>query len=170
MRSLRALNRARLANGARLASLGILARHIAVRIKRGGGTGPMKPRQPPARERCQFHQAPTTSLGDVERRFHRTSDHRPRRRFQHMPPESLRCKECETTYALEARYVCERCFGPLEVAYASRSCADPAELRRRIQAGPHSLWRYTDFLPVQAPPKGTLPAGWTPLLRADQLA
>src|SRR5262249_32071600 len=47
----------------------ILGGHIAVRIKRGGGTGPMKPRQPPARERCQFHQAPTTSLGDVDRRF-----------------------------------------------------------------------------------------------------
>src|SRR2546421_708075 len=27
----------------------------------------MKPRQPPVRERCQFHQAPTTSLGDVDR-------------------------------------------------------------------------------------------------------
>ena len=46
----------------------------------------------------------------------------------------------------------------------------PAALRRRIQAGPHSLWRYSDFLPVQAPPRGTLPAGWTPLLRADRLA
>ena len=68
-----------------------------------------------------------------------------------MPPESLRCKECKTTYPLDARYVCERCFGPLEVAYAPRSSADPAELRRRIQAGPHSLWRYSDFLPVQAP-------------------
>ena len=87
-----------------------------------------------------------------------------------MPPESLRCKECETTYPLDARYVCERCFGPLEVAYAPRPSADPAELRRRIQAGPHSLWRYSDFLPVQAPPRGTLPAGWTPLLRADRLA
>ncbi len=87
-----------------------------------------------------------------------------------MPPESLRCKECETTYPLEALYVCERCFGPLEVAYAPRSSSDPAELRRRIQAGPHSLWRYSDFLPVQTPPRGTLPAGWTPLLRADRLA
>jgi len=87
-----------------------------------------------------------------------------------MPPESLRCKECRTTYPLEARYVCERCFGPLEVAYASRADVDPAELRRRIQAGPHSLWRYTDFLPVQTPPRNTLPAGWTPLLRADRLA
>ncbi len=87
-----------------------------------------------------------------------------------MPPESLRCKECKTTYPLDARYVCEQCFGPLEVAYAERPEADPAALRRRIQAGPHSLWRYGDFLPVQAPPRGTLPAGWTPLLRADRLA
>jgi threonine synthase len=87
-----------------------------------------------------------------------------------MPPESLRCKECKTTYPLEARYVCEQCFGPLEVAYPARSTTDPAELRRRIQAGPHSLWRYSDFLPVQAPPRGVLPAGWTPLLKADRLA
>ncbi len=87
-----------------------------------------------------------------------------------MPPESLLCKECKTSYPLEARYVCERCFGPLEVAYAPRSDDDPAALRRRIQAGPHSLWRYSDFLPVQAPPQGVLPAGWTPLLRVDRLA
>jgi threonine synthase len=87
-----------------------------------------------------------------------------------MPPESLRCKECKTTYPLDARYVCEQCFGPLEVAYASRDVVDPAALKRRIQAGPHSLWRYSDFLPVSTPPKGTLPAGWTPLLKADQLA
>ncbi len=87
-----------------------------------------------------------------------------------MPPESLRCKECKTPYPLDARYVCERCFGPLEVLYAPRPAPDPAELRRRIQAGPHSLWRYGDFLPVQTPPKGVLPAGWTPLLRADRLA
>jgi threonine synthase len=87
-----------------------------------------------------------------------------------MPPESLRCKECKTSYALDARYVCEQCFGPLEVAYAPRTDDDPDALRRRIQAGPHSLWRYADFLPVQAPPRGTLPAGWTPLLKVDRLA
>jgi len=87
-----------------------------------------------------------------------------------MPPESLRCKECQTTYPLDARYVCERCFGPLEVAYASSDGADPAELKRRIQAGPHSLWRYGDFLPVSVAPANALPAGFTPLLRADRLA
>src|SRR5947209_11264323 len=87
-----------------------------------------------------------------------------------MPPESHRFKECKNIYALAARYVCEHCFGPLEVAYTARTDADPQEFKRRIQAGPHSIWRYADFLPLQAPPKGTLPAGWTPLLKADRLA
>jgi threonine synthase len=89
-----------------------------------------------------------------------------------MPPESLRCKECKTDYPLEARYVCERCFGPLEVAYASREGTDPQALKRRIQAGPHSIWRYADFLPTNGFVAGApaLPAGWTPLLRADRLA
>ncbi len=86
-----------------------------------------------------------------------------------MPPESLRCKECRTTYPLDARYVCEQCFGPLEVAYEPRENPDPGELKRRIQTGPSSLWRYADFLPV-GPQPGTLPAGFTPLLRADRLA
>jgi threonine synthase len=86
-----------------------------------------------------------------------------------MPPVSLRCKECQTEYALDARYVCERCFGPLEVAYAPRSVADAPELKRRIQAGPFSMWRYADFLPTDG--RGyALPAGWTPLVRADRLA
>jgi threonine synthase len=87
-----------------------------------------------------------------------------------MPPVSLRCKECKAEYPLEARYACEQCFGPLEVSYSIRPGTDPGELRRRIQAGPHSLWRYSDFLPVQAPRTGLLPAGFTPLLRVDRLA
>jgi threonine synthase len=86
-----------------------------------------------------------------------------------MPPEALRCKECKTEYPLEARYVCEQCFGPLEVRYASREGLDPAELKRRIQTGPYSIWRYADFLPVENP-QSALGAGWTPLVRADRLA
>jgi threonine synthase len=57
-----------------------------------------------------------------------------------MPAEALKCKECSTTYPLEARYVCERCFGPLEVAYRPPG-SSPEELKRRIQAGPDTLWR-----------------------------
>ena len=63
-----------------------------------------------------------------------------------MAPTSLSCKECGTSYPLEARYVCEQCFGPLEVAY-DHSGLDPAEAKRKIQAGPQGIWRYADFLP-----------------------
>src|SRR5688572_7714917 len=87
-----------------------------------------------------------------------------------MPADALKCKECGTSYALEARYVCERCFGPLEVAYTAPSTTDPSELRRRIQAGPLSLWRYADFLPVAKPPVNGLQTGLTPLFKADRLA
>ena len=86
-----------------------------------------------------------------------------------MPADALKCKECSTTYPLEARYVCERCFGPLEVAY-SPPAGEPDELRRRIQAGPHTLWRYADFLPLERVPRASLPTGLTPLVRADRLA
>jgi threonine synthase len=86
-----------------------------------------------------------------------------------MPADALQCKECKTQYPLEARFVCERCFGPLEVAYsAPTQTAD--ELRRRIQAGPLNLWRYADFLPLEAPPRAALHTGFTPLVRADRLA
>jgi threonine synthase len=38
------------------------------------------------------------------------------------------------------------------------------------QAGPHTLWRYADFLPLAGAPRSALPTGWTPLVRADRLA
>src|SRR4051812_7388840 len=88
-----------------------------------------------------------------------------------MPPQSLRCKECQTEYPLDARYVCERCFGPLEVAYAPPAGdLDVDALRRRIQAGPLNIWRYADFLPVDSPPTSGIAPGFTPLIRADRLA
>ena len=96
-----------------------------------------------------------------------------------MAAERLKCKECGTGYPLEARYVCERCFGPLEVVYDHGSTVDVAALRRRIQGGPEDVWRYADFLPLAGGPPGPsnhlasragLPAGWTPLISADRLA
>jgi threonine synthase len=96
-----------------------------------------------------------------------------------MAAEKLKCKECGSEYPLEALYVCERCFGPLEVAYDHSRLDDVAALRRRIQAGSEDVWRYADFLPLSGPPPGAgnreiplagVPAGWTPLVRAERLA
>ncbi|HEV2974475.1 MAG TPA: threonine synthase [Solirubrobacteraceae bacterium] len=104
-----------------------------------------------------------------------------------MAVSHLQCKECKAEYPLEGLYVCERCFGPLEVAYdhsrlitaSGDGARDVAELRRRIQGGPQNIWRYADFLPLAGGPPGPsgrlasrvgLPAGCTPLIRADRLA
>jgi threonine synthase len=86
--------------------------------------------------------------------------------------ESLKCKECGAEYQLDASFVCERCFGPLEVAYELDGL-DAAETKRRIQAGSHGIWRYSDFLPfADGPPaeRGALEPGLTPLIRAERLA
>ena len=95
-----------------------------------------------------------------------------------MAATALRCKECKNEYPLDARYVCERCFGPLEVKYEHERVTDVAAARRRIQGGPQNIWRYADFLPLEQPPGSStratslagLPAGCTPLIKADRLA
>jgi threonine synthase len=86
-----------------------------------------------------------------------------------MAVEALKCKECGERYPLEARFVCDVCFGPLEVAY-DLTGIDTEEARRRIQAGPSTIWRYADFLPFEIPPQTALAAGVTPLVRAPLLA
>jgi len=86
-----------------------------------------------------------------------------------MAPEALICRECEATYPLEARYVCESCFGPLDVSYDFGDL-DPGEARRKIQAGSRGIWRYADFLPFAERPRDPLEPGLTPLIRADRLA
>ncbi len=86
-----------------------------------------------------------------------------------MTVESLNCKECGSSYELGAAFYCEGCFGPLEVSY-DLSALDPAEAKRKIQAGSHGIWRYTDFLPFEGRPADPLEPGLTPLVRADRLA
>ena len=88
-----------------------------------------------------------------------------------MAIESLKCKECGTAYPLEARFVCEQCFGPLEVAY-DHSAFNADEAKRKIQAGSQGIWRYADFLPFETDsrPGDPLEPGLTPLVKADRLA
>jgi threonine synthase len=86
-----------------------------------------------------------------------------------MSVESLKCKECGSSYELDASYVCENCFGPLEVAY-DLSGVDAIEAKMQIETGSRGIWRYADFLPFEGSPADPLEPGLTPLLRADQLA
>ena len=86
-----------------------------------------------------------------------------------MSAQALQCKECHHQYPLEALYVCERCFGPLEVRYDFSELETEA-VRRKIQAGPRSIWRYQEFLPYSGKPASPLTTGTTPLIKADRLA
>ena len=59
--------------------------------------------------------------------------------------KGLKCRECDATYELEAKHVCEFCFGPLEVEYDYDVIGQTIS-REKIQSGPHSIWRYADLL------------------------
>ena len=83
--------------------------------------------------------------------------------------KGLKCRECAATYELEAKHVCEFCFGPLEVEYDYDVIAQNIS-RESIQAGPHSIWRYADLLPVVGTNYVNLEAGFTPLVKAERLA
>ena len=80
----------------------------------------------------------------------------------------LVCKGCGAEHPLDARFACDRCFGPLEAAYDPAAIA-AAVTRESIAAGPQTLWRWAAFLPVDAPARG-LPVGNSPLIQADRLA
>jgi threonine synthase len=82
--------------------------------------------------------------------------------------DGLRCRECSRAYPAEALHVCEWCFGPLEVVYDYEAIKSVVS-RPRIAAGPNSIWRYADLLPVRAEGAVSLGAGFTPLVRADRL-
>ena len=80
----------------------------------------------------------------------------------------LQCRECGARYPEVPQYVCEECFGPLEVEY-DYDVMRARVSRETIAAGPWSMWRYADLLPVAADQAVGIPSGFTPLLRADRL-
>lgn len=82
--------------------------------------------------------------------------------------KALICRECGKEYPTEALHVCELCFGPLEVKYNYDEIKE-AMSRASIEAGPKSLWRYKELLPIEGGPTIGLHAGMTPLVHAKNL-
>jgi threonine synthase len=82
---------------------------------------------------------------------------------------NLQCRECGRQYQTGALYTCEYCFGPLEVVYdydKIRSAMSPELIASR----PQNLWRYRELLPIESDPTDGLNSGFTPLVKADNLA
>jgi threonine synthase len=80
----------------------------------------------------------------------------------------LRCRGCGALRPLEVAYVCDRCFGPLEIAYDLDAIA-PTVSRDAIAARPAGLWRYLELLPVDAAPARSLQVGSSPLVAGERL-
>ena len=83
--------------------------------------------------------------------------------------KGLKCRECGREYAVDPIYVCEFCFGPLEVAYDYKAIAK-AVTRKKIEQRPQTLWRYRELLPIDGEPQVGLESGFTPLVKAENLA
>ena len=83
------------------------------------------------------------------------------------PARGLICRECGTERELGPFYACHECFGPLEVKYEFGDVT-----REQIEAGPRSIWRYKDLLPVPADVASfpNTDPGFTRLIKADNLA
>ncbi|MFH0932896.1 MAG: threonine synthase [Nitrospirota bacterium] len=83
--------------------------------------------------------------------------------------KGLKCRECNREYPVEPLYVCEFCFGPLEVVYDYKSIRKVLT-KKVIEKREKTLWRYRELLPIDGEPQVGLFSGFTPLLKADNLA
>lgn len=83
--------------------------------------------------------------------------------------KDLKCRECGREYPVAPIYVCEFCFGPLEVVYDYKSIKKVLT-KKVIEKREKNLWRYKELLPIDGEPQVGLNSGYTPFLKADNLA
>lgn len=83
--------------------------------------------------------------------------------------ESLKCKECGELYPKEPKHVCETCFGPLEAVYNYDEIKKHIS-KEKITSRPKNIWRYKELLPIDSEPTLGTQVGYTPLVRASNLA
>jgi threonine synthase len=81
----------------------------------------------------------------------------------------LQCRECGQIYEAAPIHVCELCFGPLEVKYNYDEIGKTIS-RTSILDGPLSMWRYSALLPLDGEPCVGRQVGYTPLVKAENLA
>lgn len=77
----------------------------------------------------------------------------------------LECRECRKHYKTEFKYVCDECFGPLDVKYNF-----PRMSRDDFAGRPLTYWRYFEMLPIESKSNIVdIGAGMTPLVKAENL-
>ena len=80
--------------------------------------------------------------------------------------KALRCRECRNEFNKKLSYICEECFGPLEIIYE-----DVKVSREMFASREKTYWRYFELLPIHDRSNiVNLNAGFTPLQKAERLA
>jgi len=78
---------------------------------------------------------------------------------------SLECRECKKTFNPTFKYVCDDCFGPLDVKYDF-----PTVNKNTFASREHTYWRYFELLPILNKANiVSISAGMTPLIKAEKL-
>lgn len=83
--------------------------------------------------------------------------------------KGLRCRECGREYPKDPIYVCDYCFGLLEVIYDYEGIKEVLK-KERITGRGKNIWRYRELLPIDKEPAGGFFTGFTPLIEARNLA
>jgi threonine synthase len=77
----------------------------------------------------------------------------------------LQCRECKKEYDPTFKYICDECFGPLDVHYDFPSITKDIFASRE-----QTYWRYFELLPIIDKSNiVSINAGMTPLVRAEKL-
>jgi len=77
----------------------------------------------------------------------------------------LQCRECKKEYDSTFKYICDECFGPLDVHYHFPSITKDIFASRE-----QTYWRYFELLPIIDKSNiVSINAGMTPLVRAEKL-
>ena len=78
---------------------------------------------------------------------------------------SLQCRECKKEYETAFKYICDDCFGPLDVKYNF-----PKISRNTFSNRENTYWRYFELLPLENKSNIiSINAGMTPLVKAESL-
>ena len=78
---------------------------------------------------------------------------------------SLQCRECKKEYDATFKYICDECFGPLDVHYDF-----PTVNKDTFASREQTYWRYLELLPILEKSNiVSIGAGMTPLLKAEKL-
>ena len=82
---------------------------------------------------------------------------------------SCTSSDCNQKFEKKDYYVCDFCFAPLEVRYDYEKIEKDLSIKK-IESRDKNMWRYRELLPLDGAPTVGSNVGYTPLIKASNLA